>query len=431
MATTSNRQSYENIRLEIAPKILGVIRTLSLAQRATGRNIAAQLYRNAEPGSLMRAANMREQRRAVRTLLKRELVAGTLREDKAHSRFGRAPKAIYSLTELGSSRVEGKSEPSPVQQSATVTMDSLKALIPQLAELLKDQIKAPKIDEDTLRKLVEEQLPKVAPRKIEITIDGRKKLNPKGIRHAQVEDVLERIEIGMKNIMLVGPAGSGKSFLAEQVAEALSVEFDHLSLSAGVTETHLFGRMIPGEKGFKYQESAFVRIFRDGGVFLLDEIDAMDANLGVSINAALANGRLANPINGITYKRHPKCWIIAAANTFGHGADHMYVGRNQLDAATLDRYVLATIHLEYDRELELKLAAELCGPEKAKQLVEYVIGLRERAITARLRRLVSMRFVLAAAQALAKNKELDQIKKWFFTGWSDDEKRKVGEGAMM
>jgi MoxR-like ATPase len=49
-------------------------------------------------------------------------------------------------------------------------------------------------------------------------------------------------------------------------------------------------------------------------------------------------------------QRHPDFVAIAAANTFGRGADRQYVGRYQLDAATLDRFVM--LSWEYDSALE-------------------------------------------------------------------------------
>jgi hypothetical protein len=48
--------------------------------------------------------------------------------------------------------------------------------------------------------------------------------------------------------------------------------------------------------------------------------------------------------------------VCAAANTYGTGADALYVGRNQLDAATLDRFYV--VEMDYDRKLEAKLAPE-------------------------------------------------------------------------
>jgi cobaltochelatase CobS len=51
-----------------------------------------------------------------------------------------------------------------------------------------------------------------------------------------------------------------------------------------------------------------------------------------------------------TVKRHPDFVTVACANTFGGGATSQYVGRNPIDAATLDRFFFVTI--PYDEGLE-------------------------------------------------------------------------------
>ena len=78
----------------------------------------------------------------------------------------------------------------------------------------------------------------------------------------------------------------------------------------------------------------------NGGVFLFDEIDAADANVLLVVNSALANGRMSVPSrhDQPVAKKHSEFVCIAAANTFGRGADRVYVGRNELDEATLDRF---------------------------------------------------------------------------------------------
>ena len=48
----------------------------------------------------------------------------------------------------------------------------------------------------------------------------------------------------------------------------------------------------------------FIRIYRNGGVFLFDEVDAADGNVMVCVNAALANGMLCNPVTGEVIERH-------------------------------------------------------------------------------------------------------------------------------
>lgn len=156
-----------------------------------------------------------------------------------------------------------------------------------------------------------------------------------------------------ENILLVGPAGCGKTTLAHQVAEALGSPFAHLCCSAGMSESYLAGRYLPtGE----FKEAEFSRMYREGGVFLLDELDAADANVLLLVNTALANGEFYNPISGKTAKRHEQFVCIAGANTFGLGGNATYTGRNRLDAATLDRFV--PFKIEYNKELEAKLCPE-------------------------------------------------------------------------
>jgi len=244
--------------------------------------------------------------------------------------------------------------------------------------------------------------------------------------HKQFRELLALIEEGHSNILMVGPAGSGKTTLARNVAKSLDLDFGFISLSAGVTETHLFGRMLPQSDGtWGYQPSRFVNIYRNGGIFLLDEVDAADSNVMVSINAALANGVLCNPVTGELIERHEQCFILGAANTFGRGGSTQYVGRNALDAATLDRFVLATLFVNYDTDLENDLAVSSLGEVKANELLAWVGCLRGRVEYNRLRRVISTRLVVNATKAMARGCSLAEVKKRFFVDWSKDEVAKV------
>lgn len=171
-----------------------------------------------------------------------------------------------------------------------------------------------------------------------------------------------------ENILLKGPAGSGKTTAAKQLAEALELPFGFLCLSAGVSETWLYGRQTP--QGFS--EGEFSKFYRNGGVFLLDEFDAADSNLLLSINTALANGHLYNPILGEKIERHENFICVAAANTFGLGGNGQYTGRNRLDAATLDRFT--SFVMGYAERLEEKLV----GSELHRKLVDARKKLEER-----------------------------------------------------
>jgi len=231
-------------------------------------------------------------------------------------------------------------------------------------------------------------------------------------------------DTGMKsNIMLVGPTGSGKSFLAEMVAEALGMRYSHISLSAGKSEATLIGRFLPlGEGGrFEFSDTEFTRFYRDGGIFCLEEIDSADANVLLSVNNALSNGTCCtnDPKNPVI-KRNPDFICFSCANTWGTGANRMYVGRNQLDEATIDRFRMTRIEVEYDVKLEKKLGD--------KTICTWMHSLRHKIEKQRLRKVVSTRSILQATKMKKQGKiTLSEIRENMLMGWTKEDLRKVDE----
>ena len=149
-------------------------------------------------------------------------------------------------------------------------------------------------------------------------------------------------------IMLTGPAGMGKSYWCENLASDLGLEFGSIACNDQATPSWLLGKETMG--GLK--TSRFAEIWRNGGVFLFDEMDAADSNFLMTVNNALANGVLDNNVSGERIPRHPDCIVIAATNTLGMGADDMYVGRNQLDFSTLDRFRMGRAFVGYNANVE-------------------------------------------------------------------------------
>lgn len=240
----------------------------------------------------------------------------------------------------------------------------------------------------------------------------------KGKLHKDFKEVLEIVTIESQ-AFLGGPAGTGKTTLAAQVAEALQLPFAHISCTAGMSEAHLLGRMIADGS---YISSKFVELYENGGVFLADEVDAADANTLLILNSALANGYVSVPNRATnpTAKRHVDFKMICAANTFGNGSNE-YAGREIMDAAFMDRFAAAKIKIGYDEQLERDILKD--HPQEARAIHE----IRKNVEKYKMRRVVSTRVFASMLKSINAGRSKVQFFERFFTGWSDEEIKKAIE----
>jgi MoxR-like ATPase len=251
------------------------------------------------------------------------------------------------------------------------------------------------------------------------------------VHHEKFDDVLELAK-ARRNILLIGPSQAGKTTLAEQVATALGLPFHCIGCSIGMTESALKGRLIPvGEGGkFEYQISAMVKAYEFGGVCLVDEIDAGGPDVLVALNAPLSNDwipvecRVDNPIA----RRHSDFICIASANTFGNGADRMYVGRQQLDFATLQRFAVGQIEIGYSDAIERVVCPDAALRTSLLNIRAVIDGLNKAAAYS-IRRAVSTRF-MADAYIMQQEAGWDtaKIMTQLICGWSQDEVTRLKEG---
>ena len=279
---------------------------------------------------------------------------------------------------------------------------------------------------EAVQSAVNEQLAEVPPKVIEIKYHDREDLLlDDEILHKKAEEVLELITASPReNVLLVGPSGSGKTHLHRQLGRILELRTGMVSCSAMMSEADFLGRLIPNltTGDMKYQGTEFLDYFENGGIWLFDESDAADSNSLLVINSATSNGEMAVPNrrDNPVAKKHDDFICICAANTFGNGADRMYVGRNQQDAAWLDRFNIGTVEMDYDERIERTLCPD-------SELLTVFLGWREKIRDNRLRRMCSTRFIKSAYKMhTQKNWGMDKIQEKFFAGWTDDEKMKVG-----
>lgn len=171
---------------------------------------------------------------------------------------------------------------------------------------------------------------------------------------------LKRLALAGVPIFLHGPAGCGKTTLAEHLCDTLNevrgtdYEFGFASMTAGTSPGEFKGRItLDG-----FLPSLFVKVFSEGGVFLFDELDAGDENLLTLLNSALANGYFVDN-KAVKHYAHEHFVPVAAGNTLGLGANTSYTGRNRIDGATLDRFCNGRVRIELDEALEERLYREI------------------------------------------------------------------------
>jgi hypothetical protein len=249
------------------------------------------------------------------------------------------------------------------------------------------------MSEAAVRAFIADELPKHVPTiKVEVKTPAIV-IKTEGPRHKQFPELLQCLADGV-HVMLVGPAGSGKTSAVHQAAEALGKPF---YLQGAVSGAHeLLGYC---DAQGRYQSTPFRAAFECSSVACLDELDGGDAAGLLVANAALANSAMAFPDNTLPVKRHEGFVCVATANTFGTGADRLYVGRNQLDAATLDRFWF--MNWGYDEKLERIIAGN-------DSWVDRVQALRRGADKEKARVVISPRASIIGAKRLASGATRDQ-----------------------
>ncbi|CAL9373008.1 hypothetical protein SUDANB171_00897 [Streptomyces sp. enrichment culture] len=225
--------------------------------------------------------------------------------------------------------------------------------------------------------------------------------------------------------LLVGPAGTGKSTIAQQVARTLDLEFHALSLGPTTPMSKIFGYY---DAHGTYHDTPFRRAFEEGGLMLLDELDSGHPGLLSELNQALSLGVCAFADDMVT--AHPDFRVIATANTYGTGPDRQYTGRQALDAATLDRFVILDVPVDEALEERLALAQAPTREAEALEVLHLVRKLRATAREKRLPVMFSPRASIDSAKLIQAGACVEEAVEWrVLRGISDAHRAALGADA--
>ena len=273
---------------------------------------------------------LREANRTIINRLYNEAIANKEADDNAEREALEA-----TATELAERKAV-----QPKKSFAEVLEESfVQTLTEKNAEAMVEKI-APEIEKLLIQKFG------LIPQIHEFKIDGSETKKVEGVLHSEFDNMLHSLMVG-EPIYLYGKAGTGKSYITRQLAEALG--FDFYYQNCITDKIDLTGFI---DANGNYHETQFYKAFVNGGLLLIDELDASIPDALNTLNECLANGEFPFPTGN--FKAHDNFRCVAAGNTFGTGGDNVYTGRYQLDGASLDRF--AVYEVDYDEKIEQAIA---------------------------------------------------------------------------
>ena len=244
--------------------------------------------------------------------------------------------------------------------------------------------------------------------KIQKALMPEVKLEKGEVTHEAFDTVLKFV-MADEPVMLTGPAGTGKNVICKQIAKTMNLPFHFTN---AVTQEYKLTGFIDANGNF--HETEFYKAFKDGGIFMLDEIDASIPEVLIILNAAIANRYFDFPNGKI--EAHPDFRVIAAGNTYGTGASYTYVGRNQLDGASLDRFAL--INVGYSPKIEESLTGD-------KKLLTFVRAFRKACDKCDINHIVSYR-AITRMEKMRKVLPIDEVlKTCLIKGLEQDDLRMI------
>jgi MoxR-like ATPase len=222
----------------------------------------------------------------------------------------------------------------------------------------------------------------------------------------EVENVVIASLATGKPLLLIGKAGTGKSFLLNSLSEALGLEHRHYNASL-IAFDDLVGFPYPEENGagIRYIETP-ATVWRAESV-LIDEISRCKPEHQNRLFSLVHERR----IQGMKLERLKYCWAAMNPCSADQGGEDYYDGSLPLDQALADRFAFIITVPDWDeldegdREKVADPAGEGALSEDHGRLGEAVAKVRERlpAVVETHRKKV-IAYAVAVANALKQNR---------------------------
>lgn len=215
-----------------------------------------------------------------------------------------------------------------------------------------------------------------------------------GVVNAKFKNVARWVALNIP-VLLTGPAGCGKNVLVSQIAEHFGMPYLIVNRIQDSSELQGF-KTVDGE----YAVTPFIKFVKEcekkkiDGIVVFDEIDGSDANALITVNDAISSREIT--LADTTKVNLKKIHFMACANTWGTGATDEYVGRNQLDSATLNRY--RKVEIDYDPKVEESICPN-------KDLLKFFREFRKAVRSCGIKHIVSYRNLEGLTQGVEFEKD--------------------------
>jgi cobaltochelatase CobS len=191
-------------------------------------------------------------------------------------------------------------------------------------------------------------------------------------------DLLRKVLLWMagvagKSVYLAGPAGSGKTSLAEQVAARLGWDCITLSCNARTERSDIVGYMGLKDGATAFVDGPLTGAVRNGQMIVFDEGDALPPSITIVLNRVLEGAPLFVPETGETIQPHPDFRIAFTGNTRGRGDESgSFRARQVQDAAILDRFLF--VEVDYPTpEDEQAILVKRFGTDLPEEIINLLV----------------------------------------------------------
>lgn len=272
--------------------------------------------------------------------------------------------------------------------------------------------------EQAAQKSMEESVKKYAQKVVEVQQPDKEPVRIEGA-HKDLDQLIELISNRPREHTYAwGPPGSGKSTGALHAARALSMDYAYISLNPQTPESRLLGFI---DANGVYRPTPFRKIYENGGVFCIDELDNASPSLLTTLNGCLENGTAAFPDTMVDC--HEDFVVVATGNTSGRGGDQFFPERRPFDAAFAERF--SFLFWDYDEQLERQIA--LSFNPNAEAWVDWVQTVRKYCKENLIRLTVSPRAsIKGAKQTRLKAQNVETLtERVLFKGLHKDDKNRI------